>query len=301
MRLLILVSLYLPVVVSAQPNENRAGRRQSVSKLRNQIEQLTQRAQGRVGVAATVLETGESVTLHGDEPFPMQSVYKFPIGMAVLHQVDQGKLTLTQTIRVDKSEYVSERQHSPMRDKYPNGTEASVSDLLRYAVSESDGSASDVLLRIVGGAPVVMQYLQSLGIKDIQVVNTEKEIGSDNAVQYRNWAKPTEAVALLRVLQEGRGLSKASRTHLLRLMIESPTGPKRIKGLLPAGTVVAHKTGGSGTIDGVTAATNDVGIVTMPSGQHLAIAVFVSDAKADTATREEVIAEITKVVWDTWK
>ena len=83
-------------------------------------------------------------------------------------------------------------------------------------------------------------------------------------------------------------------------MIESPTGPKRLKGLLPAGTIVAHKTGTSGTFKGITAATNDIGIITLPNGRHLAIAVFVSDSPANEATREETIAKIAKAVWDKW-
>uniref|UniRef100_A0ACD5H150 Serine hydrolase n=2 Tax=Desertifilaceae TaxID=1969992 RepID=A0ACD5H150_9CYAN len=83
-------------------------------------------------------------------------------------------------------------------------------------------------------------------------------------------------------------------------MTETPTGLKRIKGLLPEGTVVAHKTGTSGTVEGVTAATNDVGLVTLANGRHLAIAVFVSDSTADQATREAAIAQIARAAWDRW-
>ena len=68
--------------------------------------------------------------------------------------------------------------------------------------------------------------------------------------------------------------------------------------LLAAGTVVAHKTGTSGTQNGITAATNDIGIVTLPSGKHLAIAVFVSDSTADEASREGMIAKVAKAVWE---
>jgi beta-lactamase class A len=69
---------------------------------------------------------------------------------------------------------------------------------------------------------------------------------------------------------------------------------------LPDGTVIAHKTGTSRTVDGVTAATNDVGLVTLPNGRHLEIAVFVSDSQADDATREQVIAKIARAAWDRW-
>jgi beta-lactamase class A len=93
---------------------------------------------------------------------------------------------------------------------------------------------------------------------------------------------------------------ESSQALLLRLMTETSTGLKRIKGMLPKGTVVAHKTGTSSTVDGVSAATNDVGLVTLPNGHHLAIAVFVSDAKADMATREAAIARISRAAWDEW-
>ncbi|MEM8536084.1 MAG: class A beta-lactamase, subclass A2 [Chloroflexota bacterium] len=269
-------------------------------ELRNQIEQIAATAQGRVGIAAMVLETGETVTLNNDQRFPMQSVYKFPIGMAVLAQVDQGALTLDQLIRVETSDFVSDLQHSPIRDDYPQGVELSVAKLLRYAVSESDGTASDVLLRLIGGPEVVTAYLQDLGINDIMVANTEKELGQDHAIQYQNYATPDAAVRLLGALRQGKGLSETSQALLLQLMIETSTGLNRIKGMLPDGTVVAHKTGSSRTVDGVAAATNDIGIVALPNGQHLAIAVFVSDSTADYATREEVIAQIARATWDAW-
>lgn len=270
------------------------------NELRDQIEQISQAAQGRVGVTATVLETGETVTLNGDQQFPMQSVYKFPIGMAVLAQVDQGTLRLDQRVRVEPSDFVSAPQHSPIRDEHPQGVELSLVELLEYMVAESDNTACDVLLELVGGPDVVTQYLRDLGVDNLVVANTEEEIGQDEAVQYRNYATPDAAVALLRALHEGQGLSEASQALLLRLMTETPTGPRRIKGLLPDGTVVAHKTGTSGTVDGVTAATNDVGIVTLPNGQHLAIAVFVSDSTANDTIREEVIAKVARAAWDEW-
>ncbi len=267
-------------------------------ELRNQIEQIAAAAQGRVGVAATLLETGESISFHPDEHFPMQSVYKLPIGMAALQQVDAGKINLAQRVRVERSDFVRAGQHSPVRDKNPNGTELSVGELLRFMVSESDGTASDVLLKLVGGAEVVSKFLNELKVTEIVVANTEKEIGQDRETQYRNWASPQGAIALLRALHERRRLSEQSQALLLKLMIESPTGPKRLKGLLPANTIVAHKTGTSGTVNGVTAATNDIGLVTLPNGQHLAIAVFVADSPADSTTREGVIARITRAVYD---
>lgn len=148
----------------------------------------------------------------------MQSVYKFPIGIAVLAQVNQGKLNLEQSIRVETSDFVSELQHSPIRDQNPQGVELSLADLLKYMVFESDGTACDVLLGLIGGPEVVTEYLRNLGVNDIVVANTEKEIGQDKSVQYRNWATPEGTIVLLRALHEGQRLSESSQALLLRLM-----------------------------------------------------------------------------------
>lgn len=268
--------------------------------LPKQLEQIFLAAKGKTGIYASVIESGDSVALNGTQHFPMQSVYKFPIAMAVLDQIDKGKLKLNQKVRVQISDFVSEKQHSPIRDKHPQGAQISIAELLRFAVSESDGTASDVLLRVAGGPFAIQAYLTSLNVSDIRIVTTEKEMGSDDMAQYKNWATPEEMVHLLQLLQRGKVLSSPSRAQLLRWMTNSPTGLHRIKGLLPKGTLVAHKTGTSNTVNGFTAATNDVGIVTLPNGKHMVVAVFVSDSPTDEATREGVIAKSARAAWDFW-
>lgn len=265
--------------------------------LQKQIEQIAAAAKGRVGVAAEVLETGESISLNPHDQFPMQSVYKLPIAMAVLAQVDKGQILLDQKVRVEKSDFVRIGQASPVRDRYPNGVELTVSELLRFTVSDSDGTTSDVLLKLVG-VEFVTKYLNELGINEIVVANSEKEIGRDRETQYRNWASPQGAVQLLRILHERRGLSEQSQQLLLKHMTETPTSARRLKGLLPKTVVVAHKTGTGGVYDGVAPATNDIGLIALPNGRHLAIAVFVSDSRADFETRERVIAQIAKAIYD---
>lgn len=274
---------------------------QELANLTALIEKTAAPAKGRVGVFAVVLETGESVDLDPDGQYPMQSVFKLPISMAVLRQVEEGKLKLDQKVKVEKQEYVRIGMRSPLRDKNPNGAEVTVEELIRLSIVESDGSASDVLTRLAGGAGVIQAYLTGINIGEVIIANTEKEIGQDWETQYRNWATPEGAAALLRALHEKRGISEPHQKLVLKFMTESVPGAKRLKGMLPAGTQVAHKTGTSGTNkDGITAATNDIGIITLPNGKHMAIAVFVSDSPADEATREAVIAGIAKVAWDTW-
>ena len=294
----ILFTMNSAAVVFAAQRAARPSPRVASNRLSAQIGRIGRNARGRVGASVLLIETGEMISHNASARFPMQSVYKLPIGMAALDRVDKGVLALEQRVRVEPAEFVHPGQRSPLRDANPRGAEVSVGELLRLAVSESDGTASDVLLRLAGGAPGVMKYLRGLGVDGVVVRDTEREIGRDSATQYRNWATPAAAVSLLRALHKGRGLTEGSRALLLRLMTETPTGLKRIKGRLPAGTLVAHKTGTSGTRNGVTAATNDIGIITLPDGRHLAVAVFVADARADQETREDVIARIALAAWE---
>jgi beta-lactamase class A len=308
-----LVLLYLPSACSlgtnvqkdsltAKPTASQAANNTNAQEqeLPNQLSQIASAAKGKVGVAAVLLETGETVSLNPHDHFPMQSVYKLPIGMAVMKQVDAGKIKLDQKVRVTKDDFIGRSSHSPIRDKYPNGAELNVVQLLQFALSESDGTASDVLMKLAGGPQTIQAYLTELGIKEMIVRDTEKAFAQDHSLQYLNWATPDAAISLLRALQDKRGLSERSQSWLLTFMINSKPGAKRLKGLLPGGTIVAHKTGTSGTENGVTAATNDIGIITLPNGRHLAIAVFVADSPADEATREGVIAKIAKAAWDKW-
>ena len=104
-------------------------------------------------------------------------------------------------------------------------------------------------------------------------------------------------VALLRLLADHSPLSPEHTQLLLGLMASTHTGDRRIRALLPPGTQVADKTGTSGTSRNFTNATNDVGLITLPNGQRLALAILVADSAAPEATRERVIAEIARAVY----
>jgi beta-lactamase class A len=264
-----------------------------------QFEGIARNARGRVGSAVMLIETGEIIGFHANERFPMQSVFKLPIAMAALFEVERGKLSLDQKIPVEKSDLVPRGNHSPIRDQHPEGGfEMTVRELLRVMMVDGDGTACDVLLRLAGGPAATTERRRAWGVKEMIVATSEKAMSRGPKVQYRNWATPQGALGLLRVLQQGSFLSRSHCELLLQFMAGSATGPRRIKGLLPAGTVVSHKTGSSGTVRGLTRATNDIGIVSLSDGRHLAIAVFVSDSRADEAARDKVIAETARAAWE---
>jgi beta-lactamase class A len=276
----------IPCTVSAQDS------------LQSQIIQIAKQSKGIVGVSILGLESRDTLNYNGNSRLVMHSVMKFPIAMTVLNLVDKRKYKLDQKLKVGKND-LQPNTHSPLRDKYPDGTEIALSDLLGYMVSESDNNACDFLLKKIGGTKVVEDYIQSLGVSGISIVASESDMAKAWEVQYTNWCKPTAIVHLLDLFYQGKVLSKTSNDLLWKLMTETTTGPNRLKGLLPKDAVVAHKTGTSPTNnEGLTPATNDVGIITLPNGKHMAIAVLVCNSKADEATRELVIAQIAKAAWD---
>jgi beta-lactamase class A len=269
-----------------------AGRAQQNEKaLADSINKLAAPAQGHIGTFILDLEAGDSCMTNAQDHFPMLSVYKFPLALYVLGQVDKGKLSLEQPIAIRKKEW--QRMRSPLLDKNQQGNfTLTLQDVLVATVASSDNVGCDLLFRLIGGPAIVNTYVHQLGVKDINIVYTEMQMAPDWDKPYSNWSTPPAMGQLLHLFYSGRLLTPNSTQLLLQWMTES-TSPKRIQGLLPAGTLVAHKTGTSNTnAAGVTAATNDVGIITLPNGHHLVVVVYAADAKADDATRLNVLSKI---------
>lgn len=272
---------------------------QKTVSLRKQIEQLLATKNARVGVSFSGIEKKDTLTINGSSHFPLQSVFKFPIALKVLHVVDQKKLSLDQKIYIRKSDLLPDTW-SPLRDKYPDGNvKIPLAEIIRFMVSESDNNACDILLRLVGGAKTVNDYIHELGIKNIAIRYNEEEMHREWNVQFSNWTTPVATTRLLKLFYDGKILSAKSYDFLWKVMCETSTGKERIKGQLPTGTLVAHKTGTSGTnAQGITAAINDIGIVRLPNGNHFVISVYVSNSKENTQTNEKIISDISKLVWD---
>ena len=266
--------------------------------LRRQLAAIAAESGGKVAVACSLPGSKFGCDLNPRARPPMQSVFKLPLVITALHRVEQGAFTLDQPVRFLPSDRILPQTYSPLQDKYPEaGVDVPLRELMRLAASLSDNAAADILLRVLGGPAEVETYVHSLEGAGFRLQDSEAANHRDASLQYRNWWQPAAAVRLLRRLKERSPLD-ADHTRLLFTWIgESPTGPQRIRGRLPAGTKVAHKTGTSGTHEGLTAATNDIGLITLPDGRSLAIAVFVTDSKADEPAREATIARIAEAAY----
>lgn len=268
--------------------------------LLTQIKEIAKEAKGKVSVSVLCIEDRKSVAYYGDEPCVMQSVFKFPIALAILDRIDKGEFSLQHKIHITPKEMIKDTW-SPMRDSFPEGNvNVTFENLLRYMVSQSDNIACDVLLHHLGKPKVVEKYIRKLEIEDFAMKYNEAGMHKKWENQYKNTCSPNAMVQLLDKFYQHKILSDTNSIFLYKLMIETKTGLNRIVKQLPPETIVAHKTGTSDAKDGMTAAINDVGIITLPNGKHIALAVFVNDAYASQNTIEEVIARIAKATFDTF-
>lgn len=278
---------------------------QTADALKQKIEQIISAKKAVVGVSIVDSNEKEILSINGDRHFPLQSVFKLHIALAVLSQIDQGKFSLDQKIKIEKKDLIP-NLYSPIRDKYPNGTTLPLSEILEYTVSQSDNVGCDLLLRLIGGPQVVDEYFQKINIKDISIEFNEEVQQANWDLQFKNWTTPKAAneVVVKFYHNKTKLLSQKSYDFIWETMKGTKTGKARLKGELPGNTIVAHKTGSSGASKaGVTEAVNDIGVVFLPNGQNYFISVFVSKSTENGDTNEKIISDISKVSWDyfqTW-
>jgi beta-lactamase class A len=273
-----------------------------IDGLREQINQIVATKKATVGISIIGNNGKDTISFHGDSRFPMQSVFKFHIALAVLSEIDKGNLSLNQEIVVGEEDLLPKDFWSPLRDENPNGGSFTIEKLIQYSVSQSDNTACDVLIKLIGTPKTVEEYFKKNTIQDLQITFNEKDMQAKWENMFQNWTTPKAASETLKIFYENKDnlLSKSSFDFFWKTNKETTTGAKRIKGQLPEGTIVAHKTGWSGTNKetGITAAVNNIGIVFLPNGKHFFISVFVSESKEDFDTNERIIADIAKVSYD---
>lgn len=282
----------------------------SQSKLQSKIAAIAQDAKGTVGVSCELPGTKLNCDLNAHNHAPMQSMYKLPLALTALHMGEAGKLLpgqapgdptnaiLGREIRFLPTDIIS-GSYSPLTDQFPKANvDVTFRRVLELAVGMSDNGAEQILIRLVGGPIAVEKYVHSLGVSAIQVRYSERDLDRDESLQYQDWIEPAAAVQLLELLVENSPLSRPATEFLLKVMADSRTGVNQLRAGLPPGTTFAHKTGHSGTHGGVTAATNDIGLITLPDGRKLALAVYVTDSRVDDSTRERVMARIAEAAYE---
>jgi beta-lactamase class A len=286
---------------------------------------------GTVGASMLDLQTGNRVSLHGADCFPLASVCKLPLAMNILSLVEERKLTLDDEIEVLPSDIIP--WTSPIGARWPAQRRFSLRELTGVMLTASDNTAVQALYRIGGGAPAMAARFRQWRIDGIRIDRSEGRAfldagGAENLPLEEKWTvaiydsidrlapaarlaamrrfiadprdtgTPDATVDLLVRAYRGELLSKSATGLLFNWMRASTPGAHRLKGLLQPGTVVAHKTGTADTVQGLNGATNDAGIIEIADGRRLAIAVYVKGSTASLAAREGVIAQIARAAFD---
>ena len=293
-------------------------------ELQAELEQLAKRAQpGTLGIAILDLQTGSRWGINANHEFPMMSVFKAPVAATVLSRIDSGTLSMEQTITLKRSDIVAGSAVPSIGENF-RGEQMTFSlrQLLVAAVSQSDNTAVDALLRVLGGPLTVTEFLYQKGIGKMYVDEDEGSVskvfahlhGAPNPpinetpeqkdkrlrrgyraflADPRNHSTPNAAVLFLQRLWGQQLLSRSSTQYLLELMYAQTT-PHRLRDGLAPGVRLADKCGTSETIAGKTAAYNDIGIMTWPDGHTVLVAAFLTDSRASKTERDALFQDLAR-------
>ncbi len=248
-----------------------------------------------IGIAV-IIDGTDTVAVNGNKEFPMLSVYKFPIALALAEEYRKKNRTLDYQITI-MPEDLHPDTWSPMTEKILSSSQVSTDtlrmstrELLHYMLQQSDNNASDIVLKFIGGT-------NHVNFKGINVTRFEYEMHLDNSLCYNNSATPLAMAEL--IYNFDLKCNDSLSLEIKKMMETCETGNSRLpKPLIPTNAIIGHKTGtGFTSPDGRLMAVNDVGYVHLPNGRRYAIAVFIENSGYDITRTEKLIAEISRIVF----
>jgi beta-lactamase class A len=299
------------------------------AELVGELQSLGGAFDGKAGIAIRDIQTGWTAQYNGDQLFPQQSVSKLWVALATFEAVDNGQMRLDEPLlmkREDLSVF-----HQPIRAKVDSdGYVATVDELLMGAIAKSDNAANDMLMRRVGGGIAVQEVIDEKKLGLIRAGTEERLLQSDIAgMSWRpeyaiDWnfqharallpddyrkqkldayvadpadgAAPVAIVDALARLKSGKLLSASSTAHMLDIMAQTETGNRRLRGGLPEGWTIQHKTGTGQEMAPRVTGWNDVGIITAPDGRAYAVAVMIADTRAPIEARMQLFQNVARTL-----
>jgi beta-lactamase class A len=297
--------------------------------IRGRIEDLGKAFNGRVGIAVRSIDDNWSTGWKADELYPQQSVSKLWVSITALDAVDRGRISLDDKVTLTRSDLTV--FHQPIRSLIlDGGYTTSLGDLMLKAITTSDNTANDKLMRAVGGPSAVRDMIAAKHLGSIRFYNGERALQSRIAgliwspsysignaffdardalprsvrqAAFNRYiddpydgAAPSAIAAALARLKRGELLSPDSTRRLLDIMGHTRTGPNRLKGGLQEGWALSHKTGTGQELGGVQAGYNDIGILTAPDGRSYSVAVMIKKTSVPLPTRMTLMNDVVRAV-----
>jgi beta-lactamase class A len=324
----------LPAPAAAQASRATAPavRPTAPAALAARIDQLGAGFDGRVGIAVQSIDRGWATGWKADELYPQQSVSKFWVALTAMEAVDRRRVSLDDRVTVGRSDLTL--FHQPLAAKVlgNGGHTTTVGELLFQAITKSDNTANDKLMRVIGGPDAVRSFIARHNITSVRFYDGERALQSKiagliwsqsysigdafykarNALPYRvrkaafdryvedpyDGASATAIVAALARLKRGELLSPSSTARLLSIMGNTKTGANRLKGGLRPGWSLSHKTGTGQVLGSVQAGYNDIGILTAPDGRSYAVAVMIKRTSTPLPVRMTLMNNVVRAVID---
>lgn len=297
--------------------------------IRDRVDELGKAFDGRVGIAVKSVDDGWETGWREEELFPQQSVSKLWVAITALDKVDKGRISLDDRVSLGKSDLTL--FHQPIRSKVlSGGYTTSLENLLELAITTSDNTANDRLMRAVGGAKAVRETIAAKNLGAVRFYDGERALQSKIAglvwsqdysigsaffeardalpmsvrrASFNRYiadpydgASPEAIVDALARLKRGDLLSATSTVQLLKIMGNTRTGPNRLKGGLAPGWSLCHKTGTGQVLGGVQAGYNDIGILTAPDGKSYSVAVLIKKTSTPLPTRMALMQNVVRAV-----
>lgn len=298
--------------------------------LEARVRELGRSFEGVVGIAVRDVDgDGWMTSWNGRRFFPQQSVSKFWVAITALQAADAGRLDLSERATLHREDLTL--FHQPVAaDIGPNGYTTTLDNFMFRALTTSDNTCNDMVLRHAGGPAAVRAMLErnrlegvrfgpgerllQAGIAGLQWTpafsvgnafsQARENVPADRRRQaFEHYiddpvdgATPEGVTAGLARLQSGNLLSPRSTERLLSILTQVRTGPQRLSGGLAPGWRIAHKTGTGQVLGSVQAGYNDIGILTSPEGRHYAVAVMIGRTSTPLPTRMQLMQNVTRAV-----
>ncbi|MGZ2412375.1 beta-lactamase class A [Sphingomonas sp. F9_3S_D5_B_2] len=299
--------------------------------LRDSISALGRSFEGKAGIAVVSLREGWEAKWNVQTLFPQQSCSKLWVAITALDAVDRGRINLDQNVALGRDDLTL--FHQPLGDRILAGTARTISlrDLMFTAITQSDNTANDKLLRSIGGPTAVRDMIARKGLGAVRFYNGERALQSKIAgltwqpgysigrafydartalpMSVRkaafdrylrdpyDGASPHAVANALAALKSGQLLSPQSTALLLSTMGQTKTGGMRVRAALAPGWEWNHKTGTGQELNGRIGGINDIGLLTAPDGSVYAVAIMTIPDHTD-GSAQELMRNVAKTVID---
>jgi len=296
------------------------------------IDELHRNFPGKAGIAVRRIDGAWAYSKRGNDLFPQQSVSKLWVSMAALDQVDRGLLKMETPVSIGPENLTLFHQPIAARVAREGRVHETVSSLMELAITGSDNTANDALLWKAGGPNAVRDFITKRQLGAIRFGPGERLLQA--GIAGMNWnqaysegrrfylerskvpefirkkaldsyvanpidgAAPLAIVDALAKLARGELLSPASTRRLVATMERTKSGPRRLKGGVPPGWRVGHKTGTGQQHSAISTGYNDIAIITAPDGTRYAAAVMIGSTSVGVPARMALMQGVSKAIAD---